>query len=282
MFRLKFSLFVMMASMLVACKSSPKSKETDSVLLPETRVHVSAADTSAIVIDEATRSRILQRRKEDSIRRQYILAHLPKTSDEAQRLAEEEMERHRLSIAELRACGDPFFQGRGDTLYLLFNPTDTLQYLRGDTLFWHLRPFTADEQAAIRCELSSISNSPLRCIPPKWYGGIPDFSPSSCPDGVEIERVFVAPVVWLADVGPASLVAASFAGEHDAVSRGELAAFHDRYHRWAKAMHDLSGNFFYFYTWGSGPWQFFRACYLLVPDGDGYQLRPLSPFHLYL
>ncbi|MCR9011697.1 hypothetical protein [Gabonibacter chumensis] len=56
---------------------------------------------------------------------------------------------------EVRESGDPFYQ-RGDTLYLLFDSTDTLQFRYKTDVHWFLRSLTEEEKKGLNSGENTI------------------------------------------------------------------------------------------------------------------------------
>ena len=67
---------------------------------------------------------------------------------------------------EVRESKDTFYQ-RGDTLYLLFDPTDTLQFRYKTDIQWFLRPFTEEEKEALRNGDNSVLLAVRKRLAPK-------------------------------------------------------------------------------------------------------------------
>ncbi|MCR9011398.1 MULTISPECIES: hypothetical protein [Gabonibacter] len=67
---------------------------------------------------------------------------------------------------EVRESGDPFYQ-RGDTLYLLFDRTDTLQFRYDTDIQWLLRPFTEEEKKVLKNGDNSVLLAVRKRFAPK-------------------------------------------------------------------------------------------------------------------
>ena len=153
---------------------------------------------------------------------------------------------------DYRACGDEFLEGRGDTLYLLYDRKDSLQRVLGDWegMEWMRMPFERDPETG-----KPVNELVMETVAGGWV------------------------MSWLYDVHfnlfftrgreDAPVEDAAFVTGRRPATREELVAFfnreRERRHEWAECCGNkgIEAVFLVF------PWNYFKGVVLVVPEEGG-------------
>lgn len=162
-----------------------------------------------------------------------------------------------LTREQLRASQDVFFYGRGDTLYLLFDPTDTLQALYADSIYisWCTRDYFPGEWERER---------------ERWLEQRVDFELFSG----AMRQMPVDCVYWNEPLTPLKtegtvIVDSAFVYSRKPATRVEFGAFFWREVRRRGKERERTGNWAWSYSAQSPIFGYFDVVYMLIPTSDG-------------